>query len=458
MRLRISPWLWFSIPKFPAHYSEVVILLTRHSAYLFILPLVLFVLATAIACAPANQPASGHASTAGAGAPPAPTDVALSVEPGTTTIIANWTPAADADSYNVRWRHKGADFKDNASASTTESDAEFEVGSQGLWIVRVVACNASGCSDPATSSAPVIISILGHQAVRAWYTDAGIHLDWDPFPGGYVVKYRLSTDASMWKSSTMLSENGFTITGDDLTDFEGIGSPIVRVHFNGDTNGENCTLLGRYPNQDMQELSRFANPGAPERTTVARGGRSTPNELPDPVTRILRPVGDFTVTYKTVEGYDDPFRCLERDADNAWERNFFGDTVKKCSGSQSEILDHYVYEPNTTFPDGAICGTRKPKTDYERDQFGEEVRVCNRHPDPDDDQQDSPSSTDPSTRTHTADPARPVLMYADPSDNGLEHPFLRNFNHRTFYSVDDWYDAVSSIAPAPDPEAQQPLF
>ena len=60
--------------------------------------------------------------------------------------------------------------------------------------------------------------------------------------------------------------------------------------------------------------------------------------------------------------------------------------------------------------------------------------------------------------THTAEPARPVLMYADPSDNGLEHPFLRNFNHRTFYSVDDWYDAVSRIGPAPDPEAQQPLF
>ena len=60
--------------------------------------------------------------------------------------------------------------------------------------------------------------------------------------------------------------------------------------------------------------------------------------------------------------------------------------------------------------------------------------------------------------THTAEPARPVLMYADPSDNGLDHPFLRNFNHRTFHSLDDWYDAVSRIGPAPDPEAQQPLF
>ncbi len=60
--------------------------------------------------------------------------------------------------------------------------------------------------------------------------------------------------------------------------------------------------------------------------------------------------------------------------------------------------------------------------------------------------------------SHTAEPARPVLMYADASDNGLEHPFLRNFNHRTFYSIEDWFDAISRIEPAASPEAQQPLF
>ena len=60
--------------------------------------------------------------------------------------------------------------------------------------------------------------------------------------------------------------------------------------------------------------------------------------------------------------------------------------------------------------------------------------------------------------SHTAEPARPVLMYVDPSDDGLEHPFLRNFNHRTFYSLDDWYEAISRIVPPSATEAQQPLF
>ena len=60
--------------------------------------------------------------------------------------------------------------------------------------------------------------------------------------------------------------------------------------------------------------------------------------------------------------------------------------------------------------------------------------------------------------SHTAEPARPVLMYAHPDDNGLDHPFLRNFIHRTFYTLDEWYDAISRLAPAGDGTRQQPLF
>jgi hypothetical protein len=60
--------------------------------------------------------------------------------------------------------------------------------------------------------------------------------------------------------------------------------------------------------------------------------------------------------------------------------------------------------------------------------------------------------------SHTAEPARPVLMYADPSDDGLDHPFLRNFNHRMFYDPEDWFDAIRQIAPNPEPGAQRPLF
>ena len=60
--------------------------------------------------------------------------------------------------------------------------------------------------------------------------------------------------------------------------------------------------------------------------------------------------------------------------------------------------------------------------------------------------------------SHTAEPARPVLMYADPSDGGLDHPFLRNFNHRTFHDLDEWFVAIRQIAPNAEPDSQRPLF
>ena len=60
--------------------------------------------------------------------------------------------------------------------------------------------------------------------------------------------------------------------------------------------------------------------------------------------------------------------------------------------------------------------------------------------------------------SHTAEPARPVLMYADPADGGLEHPFLRNFNHRTFHDLEEWFDAIRQIAPSAEPDPQRPLF
>ena len=60
--------------------------------------------------------------------------------------------------------------------------------------------------------------------------------------------------------------------------------------------------------------------------------------------------------------------------------------------------------------------------------------------------------------SHTAEPARPVLMYADPGDGGLDHPFLRNFNHRTYHSTEEWFDAIANILPAERDNPQRPLF
>ena len=60
--------------------------------------------------------------------------------------------------------------------------------------------------------------------------------------------------------------------------------------------------------------------------------------------------------------------------------------------------------------------------------------------------------------SHTAEPARPVLMYADPDDGGLDHPFLRNFNHRTYHGTEEWFDAIANVVPTDRNDGQRPLF
>ena len=72
---------------------------------------------------------------------------------------------------------------------------------QGIRIVRLQACNADGCSGPATTYAPVIINILGHAAVRVWHTGDALEADWDQIPAIRVVEYRLITDHAEWKTS-----------------------------------------------------------------------------------------------------------------------------------------------------------------------------------------------------------------------------------------------------------------
>ena len=345
------------------------------------LPVAVIAVAVAIACAPA----AANPTLA------APSDPTLSVEPGTTKITARWRPVTDAVSYQVRWRPHGADFAPESLETVADPVAIFTVAEQGLWVVRVQACNDSGCSRPATATASVIINISGHQSLRFWHDDAGFQLDWDALPGHYIVKYRTSTDSSKWKSSPPLSQPGYTLTGDDFTDFsreQGIGHPIIRVFFNCNAAGERCALLGRYPNTTMEELAPLAVRAGPPPNPYAAGAAGAADSesrlVADPLTHVLRPAADFTITTETQEwdGEMATFECVARPAVNRWERVHFGLVVKKCHSSRSGTNDIYIWDPDAVFPDGAICGERPARDDSERRDFGgDTVKVCNTHPD-----------------------------------------------------------------------------
>ena len=357
-----------------------------------LLSLFVLFLITAIACAPATSSQSGLGNSSGQSTqdsdlPPSPTGLELMVRPGTTEVTATWNPADGATSYRVHWRPQGTGFSEGSELSVADPIAKIVVHDQGLWLFRVEACKDGACGRGSTTTTPVIINIPGHQALRIWFEYdqevessniiTAIHLDWDPLPGYYVVKHRLSNHDN-WATSGVLSEVGYTISADAFEQFDQGGIPIIEAFFNCDENGEGCALLGSQPNNTIEQIVYIPESVSP--TTAARSSNGLADEVGDPITNMLRPNSDFAVTN---EIRDDgiSYRCISRAAENRWEEATFGstpDAIKRCTGSR--ILNQYVFDPKAVFPDGATCGERPTKSDRERHVFGETAQVCNAHP------------------------------------------------------------------------------
>lgn len=346
----------------------------------------------AVACAPATPPPPTATPIPPPPAPPSNLD--LTVEPGTTKVSATWDEVAGAAAYEVRWRSRREDFPTWNLATVMGPTATFDVREQGLWLIRVQACNDSGCGGPGTATVPVIINISGHEAVRLWFdfdpeadSDeiSAVHLDWDALPGYYIVKYRL-TNNNNWITSEPLSEPGYTFTADSFATFEKRGQPIVRVFFNCDKDGRSCALLGRSPNTTMEKIwTRIpVDPyaaGGDGVSGASAAGRSylTAGQEADPLTHMLRPASDFTVTTEIRDGIT--YRCVSRPAENPWEKGVFGagnDAIKSCAGGRT--INEYLFNPDAVFPDGAVCVERPAETDLERRIYGDTVKVCKEHP------------------------------------------------------------------------------
>ena len=357
-------------------------------------------IATFAACAPAtpaatsppelglSAPVGAAVDAVGGGVPPAPAKPSLSVTPGTTQVIATWPAVAEATSYRIRWRPQGNDFAAGNLLSVTEAAANFDVSEQGLWVVRVQACNDAGCGRPGTATVPVIINISGHQAVRVWFDQqagspnvvAGINLDWDPLPGYYVVKYRLAGNNN-WVTSEPLTEPGYTLDSDSFAAFESAGEsagyPIVRVFFNCDKRGNGCALLGRFPNHTMERVNDFAVPVAPYSGGATGASEASGRQERDPLTHLMRPASDFTITNEVGEN-DVSYRCVSRPAENPWEIAMFGtaaDAIKGCGGWKT--IDQYILDPDAVFPEDDPCGYRPAQDEVERNEYGDKVKVCN---------------------------------------------------------------------------------
>ncbi len=85
---------------------------------------------------------------------PTPTPEPLPAQPASLQVTAaansldvavDWDDVAGATDYRVRWRVAGPGHALNDGARSTSSDTGITVADYGDWVVRVEACNASGC-------------------------------------------------------------------------------------------------------------------------------------------------------------------------------------------------------------------------------------------------------------------------------------------------------------------------
>ena len=81
-------------------------------------------------------------------APGRPTGLQVAAQPGSLDVSADWDDVDGAASYLVRWRKAGPGNELNEGVEVESSNADITVSGYGDWVVRVEACNDTGCGHP----------------------------------------------------------------------------------------------------------------------------------------------------------------------------------------------------------------------------------------------------------------------------------------------------------------------
>ena len=83
--------------------------------------------------------------------PAKPTGLAVATEPGSLDVALDWDDVEGADHYLVRWRLAGPGNALNEGVEVNVSSAAIAVEDYDEWVVRVQACNGTGCGKPSSN-------------------------------------------------------------------------------------------------------------------------------------------------------------------------------------------------------------------------------------------------------------------------------------------------------------------
>ncbi len=220
--------------------------------------------------------------------PAKPTGLRVTTVPGSLEVSVEWNDVAGAADYRVRWRVAGPGNRLNDGVRASSSDTRITVANYGDWVVRVEACNDSGCGpgqakrfqvepvpeltstatpeptptpipEPAATPTPESISVkpTGLQ-VTVTTGSLEVAVEWNDVAGAadYRVRWRVAGPGNRLNDGVRASSSDTRITVADYGDW------VVRV--------EACNDSGCGPGQ----AKRFQVESVPE---------PTPTPTPTPV-------------------------------------------------------------------------------------------------------------------------------------------------------------------------------
>ena len=170
LRRMLNPWRWGSVA----------------AARSGVMPMVAPVVAGLVLAV-----STAYADDAGT-RPQRPSELTVAGDAETLAYMAAWAALEGATSYRVRWRLKGADFREGDEISVETNRAIFRLSEPGVWVVRLEACNAAGCGPGLARTVAIRPSRPGNLALRAAPGVLTLAATWEAAGGvsSYKVRWR----------------------------------------------------------------------------------------------------------------------------------------------------------------------------------------------------------------------------------------------------------------------------
>ena len=124
--------------------------------------------------------------------PAKPAGLQLTTEPASLEVSADWDDVQGVTHYLVRWRQAGSEGNLNEGVPVESSEADITMVGFGEWVVRVQACNDSGCGPPMSQTAATTPAQPTNLAVNVTAGEMDLSVTWDAAEGAstYSVQWR----------------------------------------------------------------------------------------------------------------------------------------------------------------------------------------------------------------------------------------------------------------------------